>query len=75
MFLIFRAVDVQSTSHPAPPGLSYALVVKVTGGNFLEAGQLERVKLAVLQLLSSEIFTAQEIICHLIVAAADSKHR
>ena len=41
---LYRDVDVQSTAtHPPPPGLSFALVSKVTGGNFPAPDQLEKV--------------------------------
>ena len=41
---IYRDVDVQSTAtQPPPPGLSFALVSKVTGGNFPAPDQLEKV--------------------------------
>ena len=39
--LIFSNLDVQSAI--APPGLSLSLVARVTGGNSLEADQLEKV--------------------------------
>jgi len=69
-----RGFDPQSTAtNPPPPGLSFALVSKVTGGNFPEPDQLEKVKLAVLRLLSSEIFTPNEVICHFVVAAGDPR--
>ena len=40
----YRGIDPQSTAtHPPPPGLSSALVSKVTGGNPPEPDQLEKV--------------------------------
>ena len=42
---LYRDVDVQPTAtHPPPPGLSSALVSKVTGGNFPAPDQLEKVR-------------------------------
>ena len=50
---LYRDVDVQSTAtQPPPPGLSFALVSKVTGGNFPARDQLEKVGANELNIMS-----------------------
>ena len=50
---LYRDVDVQSTAtQPPPPGLSFALVSKVTGGNFPAPDQLEKVGANELNIMS-----------------------
>lgn len=73
LLLPYGPVDLKSTAQAPPSGLSYTLVSRVTGGNFLEPDLMEKVRLSVLKLLSSEIFTAEEVFCHFIVAAGDSR--
>lgn len=58
----------------SPAGLSWNEFCRVTGGSSLDADQLEKLKLAILRLLSCEAFSPEEVICHFIVAAGDPRH-
>ena len=54
LWSLYRDVAVQTTAtHPPPPGLSSALVSKVTGGNFPAPDQLEKVRADGLNVTSS----------------------
>ncbi|XP_064386642.1 proteasome adapter and scaffold protein ECM29-like isoform X2 [Halichondria panicea] len=74
LLLPYGAIDVDTLTVQAPPGLSKTLVTRVTGGIYLHPEELEKMKLAILKLLSSEVFSADEMVVHFIIAAGDNRH-
>ncbi|XP_021353886.1 proteasome-associated protein ECM29 homolog [Mizuhopecten yessoensis] len=59
---------------PTPPGLSEYSFKRVTGDNALTPESLEKTKIGVLKFLGAGILTEEDVICHYVVAAADTRH-
>lgn len=57
-----------------PPGMSEQSLKRVTGDNPLKPEELERCKLGILNFLGAGIFPDDNVICHYIIAAADTRH-
>lgn len=58
-----------------PPGLSNYTFRRVTGDNALPPEGLEKAKIGVLKFLGGGILAEEDVICHYIIAAADTRHR
>lgn len=58
-----------------PPGMSEQSLKRVTGDNPLKPEELEKCKLGILNFLGAGIFPDDNVICHYIIAAADTRHR
>ncbi|KAL5016584.1 hypothetical protein ScPMuIL_006173 [Solemya velum] len=58
---------------PAPPCLSDKSFKHVTGDNPLTAEDLEKANWET-QFLGAEIFKEEEVVCHYVIAAADTRH-
>ncbi len=48
---------------------------RVTGDNPLKPEELEKCKLGILNFLGAGIFPDDHVVCHYIIAAADTRHR
>ncbi|XP_060085987.1 proteasome adapter and scaffold protein ECM29-like [Ylistrum balloti] len=59
---------------PTPPGLSEYSFRRVAGDNALTPEALEKAKIGVLKFLGAGILAEEDVICHYIVAAADTRH-
>lgn len=57
-----------------PPGLSNYTFRRVTGDNALPPEGLEKAKIGVLKFLGGGILAEEDVICHYIIAAADTRH-
>lgn len=74
-----RKPSTASTGEPsappvAPPGLSISSFKRVMGENPYEPEQLEKVKLGIIKFLGSDIFPENDVVCHYIIGAADTRH-
>ncbi|KAL4235658.1 hypothetical protein ACF0H5_004053 [Mactra antiquata] len=58
----------------APPALSISSFLRIMGDNPYEPEQLEKVKLGVIKFLGSDIFPENDVVCHYIIGAADTRH-
>jgi proteasome component ECM29 len=72
LLLPYGSLEIKAGQLP-PPGLNRTLITKVTGGTTPSQEQLEQRKTAIVRLLSSEVISAEEVVCLLIVAAGDAK--
>ena len=59
---------------PPPPGLSEKALKRVQGETPLTPEQLEKAKLGVINFISSEILTENEVALHLVIASSDTRH-
>lgn len=59
----------------APPGLSISAFRRVMGDNPYPPEQLEKVKLGIIKFLGGDLFKENEVVCHYIIGAADTRHR
>ncbi|GFO03251.1 proteasome-associated protein ecm29-like protein [Plakobranchus ocellatus] len=72
--------DGTSASNPPPvavappPGLSTTALKRVTGDNPLLPEELEKAKLSIINFLGSGVVPEEEIVCHFVVAASDTRH-
>lgn len=57
-----------------PPGLSEQSFKRVTGDNALTPEGLEKAKIGVLKFLGAGILAEEDVICHYVIAAADTRH-
>ncbi|XP_069674508.1 proteasome adapter and scaffold protein ECM29 isoform X2 [Periplaneta americana] len=61
------------TSFPVPPGMSEYSFKRVTAGSPLKSEELEQTKLGIVKFLAGGVMADSDILCHLIVAAADTR--
>lgn len=57
-----------------PPGMSEQSLKRVTGDNPLKPEELEKCKLGILNFLGGGIFPDDNVVCHYVIAAADTRH-
>ncbi|XP_033738890.1 proteasome adapter and scaffold protein ECM29-like [Pecten maximus] len=57
-----------------PPGLSEQSFKRVSGDNALIPEALEKAKIGVLKFLAGGILADEDVVCHYVVAAADTRH-
>ncbi|PSN30840.1 hypothetical protein C0J52_26789 [Blattella germanica] len=62
-----------TNSIPVPAGMSEYSLKRVTAGSVFKSEDLEQIKLGIVKLIGSEILEINCIICHLIVASADTR--
>ncbi|PNF26280.1 hypothetical protein B7P43_G02686 [Cryptotermes secundus] len=67
------ASNTSANSFPVPLGMSEYSFKRVTAGNPLTSEELEQTKLGIVKFLASGVMTDSDILCHLIVAAADTR--
>lgn len=65
-----------SASTPVVPGgLSEYAYKRVIGDGPLSAENLEKAKMGILRFLGGDVFPEQDVICHFVVGASDTRHR
>ena len=57
-----------------PPAMSEYAFRRVTGDNPLPPEDLEKAKVGVIKFLGSDLFSENDVICHYVIAAADTRH-
>ncbi|KDR13581.1 proteasome-associated protein ECM29 homolog isoform X2 [Zootermopsis nevadensis] len=62
-----------ASTFPVPPGMSEYSFKRVSAGNPLTSEELEQTKLGVVKFLASGVMSDSDILCHLVVAAADTR--
>ncbi|KAJ9587580.1 hypothetical protein L9F63_018962, partial [Diploptera punctata] len=62
-----------TTSITVPAGMSDYSFKRVTAGITIKSDELEQIKLGIVKFLGNQIMNENDIICHLIVASADTR--
>ncbi|KAK3091483.1 hypothetical protein FSP39_020174, partial [Pinctada imbricata] len=57
-----------------PPAMNEYAFRRVTGDNPLAPEDLEKAKIGIIKFLGADLFKEEEVVCHYVIAAADTRH-